>query len=34
VLAVASGAGYRCFTSVEDFKAYVLKEILAVDAAA
>jgi hypothetical protein len=34
MLAVASGAGYRCFTSIEDFKMYVLKEILAVEAAA
>lgn len=34
VLALASGAGYRCFTSVEDFKSYVLREILAVEVAA
>jgi hypothetical protein len=34
VLSTASGAGYRCFTSVEDFKSYVLKEILAVEVAA
>ena len=34
VLSTASGAGYRCFTSVKDVKAYVLKEILAVEVAA
>ena len=28
-LAVASRAGFRCFTVVEDFKRYVEKEILA-----
>ena len=32
-LAVASRAGYRCFTSVEDFKAYVQKEILVTEGA-
>lgn len=29
VLALANAAGYRCFTSVKDFKRYVRKEILA-----
>jgi hypothetical protein len=29
VIAVANAAGYRCFTSVKDFKRYVKKEILA-----
>lgn len=28
-IALASGAGYRCFTSIEGFKRYVLAEILA-----
>jgi hypothetical protein len=32
VLAIASQAGYRCFTSVEEFKHYVLNEILALEA--
>jgi hypothetical protein len=27
-LAVASGAGFRCFTGVEAFKGYVMKEVL------
>lgn len=27
-IAIASRAGYRCFTSVNDFKGYVMKEIL------
>jgi hypothetical protein len=31
---LASSMGYRCFTTVEDFRIYVLKEILAIDAAA
>ncbi|MBK8042870.1 MAG: hypothetical protein IPK21_09495 [Haliscomenobacter sp.] len=26
-LALASGAGFRCFTSGEDFRKYVLKEM-------
>jgi len=33
-LAVASRAGFRCFTSVEGFKAYVEKEILSLEDAA
>lgn len=28
VISLASGAGFRCFTSTDDFKAYVEKEIL------
>jgi len=28
VMSLASGAGFRCFTTVEEFKYYVLKEIL------
>lgn len=28
-LAIASGAGFRCFRSVEEFKGYVEREILA-----
>ncbi|MBI5771826.1 MAG: DUF262 domain-containing protein [Verrucomicrobia bacterium] len=31
VLALASRAGYRCFTTVDDFKRYVIIEILAMD---
>ena len=31
-LAVASGAGFRCFTSTEDFRSYVMNEILATGA--
>ncbi|MBK8878873.1 MAG: hypothetical protein IPN74_10085 [Haliscomenobacter sp.] len=27
-LALASGAGFRCFTSGEDFRKYVLKEMV------
>jgi hypothetical protein len=34
VLTLASSMGYRCFTTTEDFKSYVLKEILAADVAA
>ena len=30
-LAIASGAGFRCFTTATDFRAYVHKEILASD---
>jgi len=33
VLSLANAAGFRCFTSVRDFKAYVEREILAVTAA-
>ncbi|EXI89882.1 MAG: hypothetical protein AW12_01597 [Candidatus Accumulibacter sp. BA-94] len=29
MVAVASQAGYRCFTAVADFKAYVRAEVLA-----
>lgn len=29
IVAVASQAGYRCFTAVADFKAYVRAEVLA-----
>jgi hypothetical protein len=32
ILAIASQAGYRCFTAVEEFKHYVLHEILVVEA--
>jgi hypothetical protein len=28
VLSLASSAGFRCFTGVDEFKNYVLKEIL------
>jgi hypothetical protein len=28
VISIASGAGYRCFTAANDFRAYVEKEIL------
>jgi hypothetical protein len=31
IISIASQAGYRCFTSVSDFKSYVCKEILALD---
>jgi hypothetical protein len=27
-IAIANNAGFRCFTSVDDFKNYILKEIL------
>ena len=33
VLALASGAGFRCFTSPADFRAYVETEILHLEAA-
>ncbi|MBI4184902.1 MAG: DUF262 domain-containing protein [Proteobacteria bacterium] len=33
-LALASRGGFRCFASTEDFKAYVLKEILALEVGA
>ena len=33
-LELASAAGFRCFTDVETFRAYVEKEILALDAVA
>jgi hypothetical protein len=33
-IGVASQAGYRCFTSVKDFKRYVRSEIIAEDAVA
>ncbi len=31
VLALASRAGYQCFTSVEEFKRYVQKDILSLE---
>jgi hypothetical protein len=31
-LALASQAGYRCFTTAEDFRRYVKAEVLAVEA--
>jgi hypothetical protein len=34
VVAIASQAGFRCFTSVESFKHYVKREILVMEAAA
>ena len=33
VLSLASGAGYRCFTSTADFRSYVEAEILGLEAA-
>ena len=33
VLAIASAAGYRCFTSGAEFRAYVQAEILKLEAA-
>lgn len=33
ILALASAAGYRCFTSVHAFKDYIQREILAIEAA-
>jgi hypothetical protein len=27
-MVIASGAGFRCFTMVDDFKSYVEKEII------
>jgi hypothetical protein len=33
-LAVASRAGFRCFTAIESFKTYVEREILVLEAAA
>jgi hypothetical protein len=33
VLAMASAAGFRCFTSVEDFRSYVTNELLKLEAA-
>ena len=30
-LSIASRAGFRCFTEAEDFRRYVLREILAVE---
>jgi hypothetical protein len=32
-LALASGAGFRCFTSSADFRAYIEGEILHIEAA-
>jgi hypothetical protein len=34
ILALASQDGFLCFTATDDFKAYVMKEILAIDVAA
>ena len=33
-LEVASAAGFRCFTDVPTFRAYALKDVLALDAVA
>jgi hypothetical protein len=33
ILALASGAGFRCFTSAADFRAYIETEILHLEAA-